>query len=74
MIEIDDMTKDYDTKIRKTAGSMITTIPAAFVKLLELESGDSFTWDLQVSSDGDTYLVLSIKSENGERKGFKLMK
>lgn len=51
----------FKTKMRKNAGSMITVIPAAIVKLLDFKSGDELTWEINISEDS---AVITIEKKS----------
>lgn len=58
------MKMTFKTKMRYNAGSMITVIPSALVKLLEAESGDKLRWDADITEDGVTVTITHLKSSN----------
>ena len=50
--------------MRKNAGSMITVIPSALVKLLNAEHGDSLIWDADIGDEGLNITVKTKKQES----------
>lgn len=56
----------FKTKMRKNAGSMITVIPSALVKLLNAEHGDSLIWDADIGDEGLNITVKTKKQESKE--------
>lgn len=53
----------YKTKMRLNKGSMSTTIPAAFVKLLNLEPGQQLQWTGEVVDNEFIVTVEPVKEE-----------
>lgn len=51
----------FKTKMRFNAGSMLTVIPKGIVDLLQLEQGDTITWDVDITDTGATILFTPQK-------------
>jgi len=67
MIEITNMKISYKTKARETGGSLITTIPMAIVKGLDIESDDDLVWTMELSEKGATLIVTPNKSKKNDK-------
>jgi antitoxin component of MazEF toxin-antitoxin module len=57
------MKMTFQTKMRYNAGSMITVIPSALVKLLDVEHGDKLNWEADITEKGVKVLVTPLKKE-----------
>lgn len=63
MIDIDLMKISYETKVRETGGSGITTIPSPFMKGLNIEIGDKLVWTLEMDEKKKTLCITVKKKE-----------
>lgn len=50
----------FETKINRSGGSLVSSLPSTLVKILEIEKGDSLEWTVDVKADGTT-ICLSKK-------------
>lgn len=57
------MKMTFKTKMRYNAGSMITVIPSALVKLLQVEHGDTLNWEADITENGVVVTVEPVKEK-----------
>ena len=55
----------FKTKMRKNAGSIITTIPSELIKLLKLGSGDKAVWTVDIK-ENEIEIKLDFEKESKE--------
>lgn len=59
------MRMTFKTKMRKNAGSIITTIPSELIKLLQLGSGDKAVWTVDIK-ENEIEIKLNFEKETRE--------
>lgn len=52
--------------MRKNAGSMITVVPSALVKILKAESGADIIWTLEIDGTGTPRVIVEFKDKSKE--------
>jgi len=52
----------YETKVGQQGGSIISTVPAALVKILDIEKGDKLSWEITIKND-EINIILINKSK-----------
>lgn len=57
------MKVSFNSKMRKNAGSMITVVPSALVKILKAESGADIIWTLEIDGTGTPRVIVEFKDK-----------
>ena len=50
----EDMKMKFDTKMRKSGGSIITSIPSLLIKALDIDPEGTIEWNIDIGSNSAT--------------------